>query len=195
MLVVTDRGQCWLCVILLRASLVPRPHGNNATREPSVHCDLCVSPCLGGMFEYVSGANYFGECVEWTGYAIACWSWPGTVFAIFSILFLGSRAVHHHRWANIVSIPLAFMCGYCTQFWILLCLPNTIMLYKVLTFVIECSIPPYTLHTLLYWVNWILLCLPNTIILYKVLSHIIECSFPPPMHWTHSTAEEKQVCL
>lgn len=25
----------------------------------------------GGMFEYVSGANFFGECVEWTGYAVA----------------------------------------------------------------------------------------------------------------------------
>ena len=26
------------------------------------------------MFEYVSGANFFGEIVEWTGFAIATWS-------------------------------------------------------------------------------------------------------------------------
>ena len=28
-------------------------------------------PC-GGLFEYVSGANYLGEIVEWTGFAVAC---------------------------------------------------------------------------------------------------------------------------
>jgi 3-oxo-5-alpha-steroid 4-dehydrogenase 1 len=28
----------------------------------------------GGMFTYVSGANFFGEIVEWTGFAIAGWS-------------------------------------------------------------------------------------------------------------------------
>lgn len=27
----------------------------------------------GGMFEYVSGANFFGETLEWTGFALACW--------------------------------------------------------------------------------------------------------------------------
>ena len=26
------------------------------------------------MFEYVSGANFFGEILEWTGFAVACWS-------------------------------------------------------------------------------------------------------------------------
>lgn len=27
----------------------------------------------GGMFELVSGANFLGECLEWSGFAIACW--------------------------------------------------------------------------------------------------------------------------
>lgn len=54
-------------------------------------------PRVGGMFEYVSGANYFGESLEWTGYAIACWSWPGAIYAVWSTLFLGSRAIQHHR--------------------------------------------------------------------------------------------------
>lgn len=31
---------------------------------------------LGGMFQYVSGANFFGEILEWTGFAIASWSLP-----------------------------------------------------------------------------------------------------------------------
>ena len=29
----------------------------------------------GGMFRYVSSANYFGELLEWVGFAVASWSW------------------------------------------------------------------------------------------------------------------------
>ncbi|XP_051872486.1 3-oxo-5-alpha-steroid 4-dehydrogenase 1 [Pristis pectinata] len=52
----------------------------------------------GGMFEYVSGANFFGEIVEWMGYAIACWCLPSAAFAIFTFFVVSSRAAHHHRW-------------------------------------------------------------------------------------------------
>ncbi|XP_078085635.1 3-oxo-5-alpha-steroid 4-dehydrogenase 2a [Mustelus asterias] len=51
----------------------------------------------GGLFEYVSVANYFGEIVEWFGYSIATWTFPAFAFAIFTALGLGSRALHHHR--------------------------------------------------------------------------------------------------
>ncbi|XP_022093130.1 3-oxo-5-alpha-steroid 4-dehydrogenase 1-like [Acanthaster planci] len=50
----------------------------------------------GGMFEYVSGANFFGEAVEWSGFAIACWSLPGLAFAIFTACNIGPRAYRHH---------------------------------------------------------------------------------------------------
>jgi 3-oxo-5-alpha-steroid 4-dehydrogenase 1 len=51
----------------------------------------------GGMFTYVSGANFFGEIVEWTGFAIACWSWMGLVFALSTLLNVAPRAYKHHR--------------------------------------------------------------------------------------------------
>ncbi|KAM9065904.1 3-oxo-5-alpha-steroid 4-dehydrogenase 2 isoform 3-T3 [Sarcophilus harrisii] len=51
----------------------------------------------GGLFTYISGANYFGEIVEWIGYAMATWSLPGLAFAFFSLCFLGKRAREHHR--------------------------------------------------------------------------------------------------
>ncbi|XP_015248693.1 PREDICTED: 3-oxo-5-alpha-steroid 4-dehydrogenase 2 [Cyprinodon variegatus] len=51
----------------------------------------------GGLFEYVSGANYFGELVEWFGYAIATWSLPAFAIAVFSLCFIGPRAFYHHR--------------------------------------------------------------------------------------------------
>ncbi|KAM3928976.1 3-oxo-5-alpha-steroid 4-dehydrogenase 1 [Leptodactylus fuscus] len=52
----------------------------------------------GGLFEYVSGANFLGEIVEWSGFAIASWSLPGAAFAIFTLLVLLSRAQQHHQW-------------------------------------------------------------------------------------------------
>ncbi|KAL2773778.1 3-oxo-5-alpha-steroid 4-dehydrogenase 2 [Daubentonia madagascariensis] len=51
----------------------------------------------GGLFRYVSGANFLGEIVEWIGYALATWSLPALAFAFFSLCFLGLRAFHHHR--------------------------------------------------------------------------------------------------
>lgn len=52
----------------------------------------------GGMFTYVSGANFFGEIVEWIGFAVATWSLPGLAFAAFTFSNLGPRAFHHHRY-------------------------------------------------------------------------------------------------
>ncbi|XP_072365587.1 3-oxo-5-alpha-steroid 4-dehydrogenase 1 isoform X1 [Scyliorhinus torazame] len=52
----------------------------------------------GGMFEYVSGANFLGEIIEWIGFAMACWSLPSAAFAVFGLFVLSSRAAQHHRW-------------------------------------------------------------------------------------------------
>ena len=46
----------------------------------------------GGMFRYVTSANYFGEFVEWVGFAILTWSWAGAVFALWTFANLGPRA-------------------------------------------------------------------------------------------------------
>lgn len=54
----------------------------------------------GGMFELVSGANFFGEIIEWCGYAVASWSFPAFSFALFTICSIGPRAYHHHRCSN-----------------------------------------------------------------------------------------------
>ncbi|MBQ6769504.1 MAG: DUF1295 domain-containing protein [Bacteroidales bacterium] len=51
----------------------------------------------GGMFRYVTSANYFGEFLEWVGFAILTWSWAGAVFALWTFANLGPRADHIYK--------------------------------------------------------------------------------------------------
>ncbi len=51
----------------------------------------------GGMYRYVTSANYFGEFVEWSGYAILTWSLGGVAFAIWTFANLAPRAKAIHR--------------------------------------------------------------------------------------------------
>ena len=46
----------------------------------------------GGMFRYVTSANYFGEFMEWCGFALLTWSWAGAVFALWTFANLAPRA-------------------------------------------------------------------------------------------------------
>jgi len=53
----------------------------------------------GGLFEYVSGANFFGEALEWVGFAVAMGgALPGLTFAFCTACNVGPRAFAHHRW-------------------------------------------------------------------------------------------------
>ena len=57
----------------------------------------------GFLFKYINSSNYFGEIIEWIGFAILTWSIPGLVFVIWSI-------------ANILPRSKAVYERY-TQFW------------------------------------------------------------------------------
>ena len=53
----------------------------------------------GGCFEFVSAANYFGEILEWTGWAIAAGgALPPAAFAAFTLANIGPRGAQHHAW-------------------------------------------------------------------------------------------------
>lgn len=45
-----------------------------------------------GFYRFVTSANYFGEIVEWTGWAILTWSFSGAVFAVWTMANLVPRA-------------------------------------------------------------------------------------------------------
>ena len=54
-----------------------------------------------GMYKYVTSANYFGEIVEWLGWAILTWSWAGLTFFWFTCANLIPRANSiYHRYEN-----------------------------------------------------------------------------------------------
>nr|XP_044994925.1 3-oxo-5-alpha-steroid 4-dehydrogenase 1 isoform X2 [Jaculus jaculus] len=62
--------------------------------------DWVTHPCFltGGLFEYISAANYFGEITEWGGFALASWSLQSGAFAFFTFCILVTRAKQHHQW-------------------------------------------------------------------------------------------------
>lgn len=51
----------------------------------------------GGMFRFVTSANYFGELTEWLGYAILTWSLGGLAFFIWTFANLAPRARKLHE--------------------------------------------------------------------------------------------------
>ena len=52
----------------------------------------------GGLFTYVSCANYFGELVQWAGWALAWWSWSGLLWWLFALSTFIPRARQTHTW-------------------------------------------------------------------------------------------------
>ncbi len=52
----------------------------------------------GFLYEFVSCPNYFGEVVQWIGWAMMTLSPAGWVFVIWTLANLLPRAVTHHKW-------------------------------------------------------------------------------------------------
>jgi len=52
----------------------------------------------GGFYRFVSAPNYFGELVEWSGFAIAAWSPAALIFVVWTAANLAPRAWANHRW-------------------------------------------------------------------------------------------------
>ena len=51
-----------------------------------------------GLYKWTSSPNYFGELLEWTGFALAAWTAPAWAFVLFTASNLVPRSVHNHRW-------------------------------------------------------------------------------------------------
>ena len=52
----------------------------------------------GGLFNYISCPNFFGEIIEWSGFALMAWNLPALSFAFWTAANLIPRALDHHKW-------------------------------------------------------------------------------------------------
>jgi len=52
----------------------------------------------GGLYRLISCPNYFGEVIEWIGWAMLTWSPAGLVFALWTAANLVPRALTSHKW-------------------------------------------------------------------------------------------------
>lgn len=70
------------------------------TSSIAAHVLILVLTTLTSQFCILShlGANFFGEIVEWTGFAIASQAPVAFAFAFFTFCNIGPRALEHHRW-------------------------------------------------------------------------------------------------
>lgn len=51
-----------------------------------------------GVHKHVAAPNYFGEILEWVGWAIAAWTAAGFLFAAYTAANLAPRAYDHLKW-------------------------------------------------------------------------------------------------
>ena len=52
----------------------------------------------GGWFEYVSAPHYFGEILEWIGFALLAWNLAAVSFCVFTAANLIPRGRAQHQW-------------------------------------------------------------------------------------------------
>jgi len=91
--------QSWFCdprfiagTLLFFAGLFVNIQSDTIIRHLRKPGDTAHYLPTGGMFRYVTSANYFGELLEWTGFAILTWSFSGLVFVIWTFANLAPRA-------------------------------------------------------------------------------------------------------
>ena len=85
-------------IAIFLAGFVINLHSDHVIRNLRKPGDTGFYIPRGGMFRYVTSANYLGELTEWVGWAIMTWSLPGLVFAVWTFANLGPRANTHHNW-------------------------------------------------------------------------------------------------
>ena len=52
---------------------------------------------VGGLYRLLSCPNYFGELLEWIGFAIAAWSLPAFMFAVYTAATSGAARAWQNR--------------------------------------------------------------------------------------------------
>ena len=89
--------QFWIGTLVFFLGMSVNIHSDHIIRHLRKPGDTRHYIPHGGMYRYVASANYFGEFVEWTGYAVLTWSLGGVAFALWTFANLAPRARSIHR--------------------------------------------------------------------------------------------------
>lgn len=92
-----SKPQFWFGAAIFVAGMIINLHSDYIIRNLRKPGDKRHYIPRGGMFRYVSSANYFGEFTEWVGFAIASWSWAGVVFALWTFANLAPRSASLYK--------------------------------------------------------------------------------------------------
>ena len=85
-------------VIIFLTGFIINVHSDHIVRNLRKPGNTAFHVPYGGMFKYVTSANYFGEFTEWVGWALLTFSWAGLVFAIWTFANLAPRANALRKW-------------------------------------------------------------------------------------------------
>ena len=85
-------------LVLFAAGLALHVRSDRTLRRLRAPGDTGYAIPYGGGFRWISCPNYFGEIVQWCGWALATWSPAGLAFAVYSTANLAPRAIDHHAW-------------------------------------------------------------------------------------------------
>jgi 3-oxo-5-alpha-steroid 4-dehydrogenase 1 len=85
-------------IVLFVAGFIINQHADHVLRTLRAPGERGYKIPRGGLYRFVSAPNYFGEIVEWTGFAIAAWSPAGLAFVVWTAANLAPRAWTNHRW-------------------------------------------------------------------------------------------------
>ncbi len=85
-------------LLIFMAGFIINRQADRTLRGIREHGESAYAVPKGGMYRWISCPNYFGEIVEWIGWAIATWSLAGLAFALWTAANLAPRARSHHQW-------------------------------------------------------------------------------------------------
>ena len=78
--------------VIFLAGMAINQHSDHVIRQLRQPGDTNHYLPTKGLYRYVTSANYFGEFVEWCGFALLTFSWSGVVFALWTFANLAPRA-------------------------------------------------------------------------------------------------------
>ncbi len=79
-------------VVLFFTGMIVNIHSDSVIRHLRKPGDTNHYLPSKGLYRYVTSANYFGELIEWAGWAVLTWSLPGLVFLWWTFANLVPRA-------------------------------------------------------------------------------------------------------